>query len=53
MEGNPENSMEEIRGSLVTIVGEQNSKLTKVTKNYKGVMSSMSDELCELIKKDN
>lgn len=48
MEGNQDNLMEEIRGPLVAIVGEQNSRLTEVTKCHDGVMSSMFDKLCEL-----
>lgn len=40
--------MEEIHGSLLAIIEEQNSRLTEVTKYHDMVMSGMSNELCEL-----
>lgn len=40
--------MDEIHGSQVSIMGEQNSRLTEVTRRHDMVMSRMSDELCDL-----
>lgn len=45
MEGGVE---EEIRGSLVAIVGEQNKRLTAVTRRQNQVIAGMSEELDEL-----
>lgn len=50
MEGSSENIIEEVRESLMAIVGEQNSRLTEVTRRQDGMMSSMSDEFVELRK---
>lgn len=48
MEGFADNSIEQVRGSLVAIIGEQNSRLIEITKRQDGVLSVMSDEPGEL-----
>lgn len=48
MEGFADNSIEQVRGSLVAIIGEQNFRLIEITKRQDGVLSVMSDEPGEL-----
>lgn len=48
MEGHSGEALEEIRGSLVAIMGEQNSRLMEVTKRHDMVMSGISNELCDM-----
>lgn len=50
MELNKETTTDVIHGSLVAVVGEQNVRLSAVTKRQDQVLSCMSDELCELWK---
>lgn len=48
MEGTNEQALEEIQSSLVSIMTEQNSRLTEVTHRQDAVISNLSDEVCEL-----
>lgn len=50
MERNARDEQEEMHGSLVAMVGEQNARLTAVTKRQDHVISCVSDELVELRK---